>query len=142
VTSLDPAPLAAVNRAIAGEPVALQLASGEVVQEAEGVVMTAESTSWLGDHDRVRTVPTAEVCKVIRQIRHRAGKGYAWGLLACVPAAVVVSRANENDRPGSFFNAILTEVICGFAGMLVAAGFKQPRDHVVYTAPGSCGSAR
>jgi hypothetical protein len=141
-TSLDPVPLATVNRAIAGEPVALHLASGEVIREAEGVVMTAESTSWLGDGDRVRTVPTAEVCKVIRQIRHRAGKGYAWGLLACVPAAVGISRANRNDPAGSFLDALLTEVVCGFAGMLVAAGFKLPRDRVVYVAPGSCGSAR
>ena len=141
VTSLDPVPLATVNRAIEEQPVALYLASGEVIREAEGVVMTAESTSWLGDDDQVRTVPTSEVCKVVRQIRYRAGLGYAWGLLACVPLAVAVSR-NDNDFTNGFLSAVASDLICGFAGMLIAAGFKQPPDRVVYVAPGSCGPAR
>lgn len=141
VTSLDPAPLAVVNRAIESQPVMLQLASGEVIREAEGVVMTAESTSWQGGGDHVRTVPTAQVCKVIRQVRYRAGKGYAWGLLACAPVAYGLSHGKSDPLEGL---AILffSEALCGFAGMLVSAGFKQPPDRVVYSAPGSCGPMR
>lgn len=142
VTSLDPVPLATVNRAIEEQPVALYLASGEVVREAEGVVMTAESTSWLGDGGKVRTVPTTEVCKVVRQVRHRAGKGYAWGLLGCIPIAVAVSRRDNNDISGGVLSAMVADAFCAFAGMLIAAGFKQPPDRVVYVAPGSCGPAR
>ena len=141
-TSLDPAPLAAVNREIEDQPVKIQLASGEVVQEAEGVVITAESTSWLVEHSRVRTVPTAEVCKLIRQVRFRAGKGYAWGLLACAPIAAGVADANKKGLSGGFLPLLLTEMLCPFAGMVIAAGLKQPPDRVVYSAPGSCGSTR
>src|SRR5436309_2294569 len=140
-TSLDPAPLAAVNRAIEDQPVKIQLASGEVVDDVEGVVMTAESTSWLVNHGRVRTVPTAEVCQVIRQVRFRAGKGYAWGLLACAPIAYGAAHGNKDPLAG-IGTLLFTEMICPFAGMLIAAGFKQPPDLVVYSAPGSCGPAR
>jgi len=142
VTSLDPLPLATVNRAIEDQPVALHLASGEVLREVEGVVMTAESTSWLGGGDRVRTVPTTEVCKVVRQVRHRAGKGYVWGLLACAPFAVAVSRDHSDFDPLEVLNAAAFDALCAFAGMLIGAGFKQPPDRVVYVAPGSCGPAR
>ena len=142
-TSLDPAPLAAVNRAIEDQPVKIQLASGEVVDDVEGVVMTAESTSWLVNHGRIRTVPTAEVCTVIRQVRFRAGKGYAWGLLACAPIAYGVANGSRDQDPLRGLGALLlTEMLCPFAGMLIAAGFKQPPDLVVYSAPGSCGPAR
>ncbi|HEX3553555.1 MAG TPA: hypothetical protein VIA62_10035 [Thermoanaerobaculia bacterium] len=141
-TSLDAAPLAAVNRAIEDQPVKIRLASGEVVEEAEGVVMTPESTSWLVNHGRVRTVPTAEVCQVIRQVRFRAGKGYAWGLLACAPLAYGVGNANNKDLFGGFASLLLTEMVCPLAGLLITAGFKQPPDRVVYSAPGSCGLIR
>src|ERR1700681_3907690 len=73
LTSLDAVNLATVNRVIEGQPVSLHLASGEVVKEAEGVTLTAETTSWRGDHDRQRMVPTADVCQVILQVRFRAG---------------------------------------------------------------------
>ena len=89
----------------------------------------------------MRTVPTAEVCKVIRQVRHRAGKGYAWGLLGCIPIAVAVARRDNNDVSGGVLSAMVADAFCAFAGMLIAAGFKLPRDRVVYVAPGSCGSA-
>ncbi|HYX25320.1 MAG TPA: hypothetical protein VFC23_14285 [Thermoanaerobaculia bacterium] len=142
-TSVDPAPLAAVNRAIEDQPVKIRLASGEVVEEAEGVVMTAESTSWLVNHGRVRTLPTAEVCQVIRQVRFRAGKGYAWGLLACAPIAYGVANGYQSRDPlGGVASLLFTEMLCPLAGMLIAAGLKQPPDRVVYSAPGSCGPAR
>jgi hypothetical protein len=140
MTSLDPVPLAAVNRAIEGEPVQLQLANGEVIREAEDVEMTAESTSWTKD-DHKRTVPTAEVCKVIRQIRHRAGKGYAWGLVACAPGALA-SGSGTKDPLAALGNLLIFEGLCPFIGMFVFAALKQPPDRVVYSAPGSCGPAR
>ena len=141
VTSLDAVTLSAVNRAIEGQPVALELASGEVVREVEGAVVTAESTSWLGDGDRMRTVPTSEVCKVSRQVRHRAGKGYLWGLVACIPVAVAANAQKSGDI-GSSLQPIIAEALCAVLGMVVAAGLKLPRDRVVYSAPGSCGPAR
>ncbi|HEX4961612.1 MAG TPA: hypothetical protein VF173_12285 [Thermoanaerobaculia bacterium] len=142
VTVLDPASLAAINHEINDQPVALQLASGEVVQEVEGVVMTPESTSWRGEGDRQRTVPTAEVCKVTRQVRHRAGKGYLWGLLACAPISISVADSHRNDLLGGGFLGAFVEGLCPLIGLLVAAGFKQPPDRVVYSAPGVCGPAR
>jgi hypothetical protein len=142
LTSLDAVSLATVNRVIEGQPVSLRLASGEVVKEAEDVTLTAETTSWRGDHDRQRSVPTAGVCKVILQVRFRAGKGYAWGLLGCAPVAVLAARSNHGSDPLEGLGTLLiTEILCPFAGMLIAAGFKQPPDRVVYSAPGSCDAA-
>jgi hypothetical protein len=140
LTSLDAVSLATVNRAIEGQPVSLRLASGEVVKEAEGVTMTAETTSWRGDNDRQRMVPTADVCQVILQVRFRAGKGYAWGLLACAPVAYAVGDANKDPLDG-LFALLLTEALCPLIGIAVSAGLKQPPDRVVYSAPGPCGVA-
>ncbi|MFY9824527.1 MAG: hypothetical protein WAM82_24335 [Thermoanaerobaculia bacterium] len=144
VTSLDAATLATVNHAIEGQPVSLHLASGEVVKEAENVTVTMETTTWRGDHDRQRSVPTSEVCKVIRQVRFRAGKGYAWGLLACAPVAAAAGQTNNRngDPLEGLALLLLTEALCPFIGMAVSAGFKQPPDRVVYSAPGSCGALR
>jgi hypothetical protein len=125
---------------IEGQPVALRLASGEVVKEAENVTMTAETTSWRGDHDRQRIVPTKEVCEVILQVRFRAGKGYAWGLLACAPLAYAAGNANKDPLAG-LAALLLTEALCPFIGMGIVAGLKQPADRLVYSAPGSCVAA-
>ncbi|HEV7783949.1 MAG TPA: hypothetical protein VGQ28_01365 [Thermoanaerobaculia bacterium] len=140
LTSLDAVTLATVNRVIEGQPVALRLASGEVVKEAENVTMTAETTSWRGDHDRQRIVPTKEVCEVILQVRFRAGKGYAWGLLACAPLAYAAGNANKDPLAG-LAALLLTEALCPFIGMGIVAGLKQPADRLVYSAPGSCVAA-
>jgi hypothetical protein len=140
LTSLDAVTLATVNRAIEGQPVSLYLANGEVVKEVEDLTMTAETTSWLGEHDRIRTVPTSEVCKVILQTRFRAGKGYAWGLLACAPVAYAVGDATKDPLEG-LFALLLTEALCPLIGIAVSAGLREPPDRVVYSAPGSCGAA-
>jgi hypothetical protein len=140
LTSLDAVNLARVNRVIEGQPVSLHLASGEVVKEAEDVTLTAETTTWRGDHDHRRSVPTAEVCQVILQVRFRAGKGYAWGLLACAPIAFAAGNSEQDPLEGLSL-LLLTEALCPFIGMFAAAGLKQPPDRVVYAAPGSCGSA-
>lgn len=135
-----PPTLAEVNHAVEDEPVTVELRSGEVVREVEGLVMTAESTTWF-DGDRARTVPTEEVCRVIRLIRHRAGKGYAWGLLGCAPLALAAGRS-PRDPLAALGNLLLTEGLCPFIGMFIAAAAKEPPDRVVYTAPGSCGPVR
>jgi hypothetical protein len=135
-----PPALAAVNQAVEDQPVTLELASGEVVREVEGLVMTADATSWF-DGEHARTVPTAEVCKVIRQIRHRAGKGYAWGLLGCAPLAIAIGKSTDDPLAG-LGRLVISEGLCAFFGMFVAAALKQPPDRVVYTAPGACGPAR
>ena len=73
VTALDPASLAVLHRALEDQPASLVLAGGEVVREAEDVVMNAETTSWReGEHQR--SVPTSQVCKVLRQVRFRLTK--------------------------------------------------------------------
>lgn len=140
LTSLDAAGLATVNRVIEGQPVALRLASGEVVKEAEDVTLTAETTSWRGDRDRQRSVPTSEVCQVTLQVRFRAGKGYAWGLLGCAPLAYAAGNANRDPLAG-LFALLLVEGVCPFFGLGIAAGLKEPPDRVVYSAPGRCGAA-
>lgn len=142
LTSLDAVSLATVNRVIEGQPVALRLASGEVVKEVEDVTLTAETTSWRGDHDRQRIVPTKDVCEVVLQVRFRAGKGYAWGLLACAPIAyAAANQADHRDPLESVGILLVTELFCPFLGMGIAAGLKQPPDRVVYSAPGRCGIA-
>ena len=135
VTAADSSSLAVVNHALEDQPATIVLASGEVVRDVEGTMMTPESTSWRGDGDRERTVPTFQVCKVSREIRKRAGKGFAWGLLGGVPVALAY--AHSTDFPlDSLFYFLAAELACGFLGMLVGAGLKQPPDRVVYT--GSC----
>jgi hypothetical protein len=139
VTSIDPASLTVVHRALQGEPATLVLASGEVVRDAYDVVFGAESTSWRKG-DRRRDVPTSQVCKVIHQIRFRAGKGYAWGALACAPIALAISRS-QDDPIGAIGSFILIQGLCPLVGIFIASGLKEPPDPVVYTAPGSCGPA-
>lgn len=142
VTSLDALSLAAINREVEDQPVTIRLASGEVVKEAEGFTMTVETTSWRDGHDRGRAVPTAEVCQVVRQVRHRAGLGYAWGLLACAPIAIAAGRGEHGDPLAGLGTLLFTEALCPFLGMFIATGLKQPPDRVVYTAPGGCGTAK
>jgi hypothetical protein len=103
---------------------------------------TAAATSWRSD-EQERTVPTADVLKVTREMRFRAGKGILWGLVAGLPisAAVTANQHNNNffgssPRPIVFF---LTDVACGLAGLVAVAGLKLPLDLVVYVAPPSAG---
>lgn len=140
VTSLDPASLGVLHRALEDQPATLVLGSGEVVRDAEDVVMNAETTSWReGEHQR--SVPSSQVCKVVRQVRFRAGKGYAWGLLACAPFAWAAADAQKDPLAG-LGALLLTEGLCPLIGLLVGAVLKEPPDRVVYAAAESCGPAR
>jgi len=137
VTSLDPTSLAVLQRTLEDQPAALVLASGEVVHSAEGVVMTAETTSWR-EGERSRSVPTSEICKVLREVRFRGGKGYAWGLLACAPVAHVIANSTK-DPLEALGEILLIEGLCPLIGVFVAAVLKEPPDRVVYAAAESCG---
>jgi hypothetical protein len=140
VTSLDPTSLAVLQRALEDQPATLVLGSGEVVRSAEGVIMTAVTTSWR-EGERSRSVPSSAVCKVLREVRFRGGKGYAWGLLACAPVAHVIASSNK-DPWGALGTVLLIEGLCPLIGVFVAAGLRQPPDRVVYAAAESCGAAR
>lgn len=133
----SPPPLAAVNQAAEGQPVTVELRSGEIVKSVEGFVMTVDSTVWF-DGEHARSVPTAEICKVTRQISHRAGKGYAWGLLGCAPVALLAGQ-NEHDPFAGLGRLLATEAVCALAGILVFSGMHLPPDRVIYTAPTPCG---
>jgi hypothetical protein len=138
VTSLDPAGLSTLHRALDGQPATVVLAGGETAREVEDVEVGAETTSWR-EGDRARSVPTSQVCQVVRQIRFRAGKGYAWGTLACAPLAWGVGQAQRDPLAG-LGAVLLVEGLCPLIGLFVAAGLKQPADRVVYASP-SCGPA-
>jgi len=141
VTALDPPGLDAVRRALEGQPATLVIAGGEVVRDAEEVVLDADTTSWRDGEGR-RSVPTAKVCKVVRQVRFRAGKGYAWGLLACAPVAWGVAQG-EKDPLAGLGRLLLVEGICPLLGIFVASVLKNPPDRTVYAAAGSaCEPAR
>jgi hypothetical protein len=109
VTSLDPANLAVVHRALEDQPVTLVLASGEVVREAEDVVVGAESTSW----------------------RPPAGGPYLSGLQGDSPAPVSSREGIRVGHPG-LGSLILVEGLCPLIGILIARG---STERVVYEAP-------
>jgi hypothetical protein len=122
----------AVNRALEEQPAIVELASGETVHDVEEVKMTAESTSWR-DGDRVRTVPTSEVRRIVRQVRFRAGKGLGWGAAGGAVAGYFIA-AHQRDTSNQVLGFIAITVASGLAGMFVTGVMRQPPDQVVYTA--------
>ena len=126
---------------LAGEPVTIELAGGEVVQQALAVRLGTEVTSWHDASGRERTVPTAEVRRVLREQRHLIGRGFGYGTAAGVLPAYAVAQSqchrgcsaalfgSENAFVG-FFLVILAG---GVIGMAVAAANRHPV--VVYAAP-------
>jgi hypothetical protein len=123
----------AVNRALEDQPAIVELRSGESVHDVEDVKMTAESTSWR-DGDRVRTVPTAEVRRVVRQLRFRAGKGFGWGAAGGAVVGYFVA-AHQRNSLNQAFGFIVFDLASGLAGMFVTTIMRQPPDQVVYVAP-------
>jgi hypothetical protein len=123
----------AVNRTLAEQPAIVELRSGETVHDVEDVKMTAESTSWR-DGDRVRTVPTAEVRRVVRQIRFRAGKGFGWGAAGGAVAGFFIA-AHQRDSLNQVAGFLVIDLASGLAGMFVTTIMRQPPDQVVYVAP-------
>src|SRR5258708_23706739 len=83
----DPARLPAINDDLAGEPATVELAGGEVVQQARSVRLGTEVTSWQESSGRERTVPTAEVRRVLREQKRLIGRGFGYGAaVALLPA--------------------------------------------------------
>jgi hypothetical protein len=130
-----PADLVAVNNALADHPAIVELRGGEKVEDVEDVRMTAESTSWR-DGDQVRTVPTAEVSRVTRQVRRRGWSGLGWGILAGLPVGWLVASTQHGE--GTFISKqqattfVLTDVACGLVGMIIDGSRRH--DQVVYAA--------
>src|SRR5260370_15936846 len=93
----DPARFPAINDDLAGEPATVELASGEVVQQARSVRLGTEVTSWQESSGRERTVPTAEVRRGLRAqqppirrgVRRRAARG--------LPPAPPLGRRPDNS---------------------------------------------
>lgn len=125
----------AVNRTLEEQPAIVELRSGERVHDVEDVKMTAESTSWR-DGDRVRTVPTADVRRVVRQLRFRAGKGFGWGAAGGAVVGYFIA-AHQHDSENQVLGFILFDLASGLAGMFVTTIMRQPPDQVVYVAPGA-----
>ena len=133
----DPARFPAINDDLAGEPATVELASGEVVQQARSVRLGTEVTSWQESSGRERTVPTAEVRRVLREQKRLIGRGFGYGAaVAFLPAALVVS-SNKNSGflsgAGAFYEGLLIVVGGGLVGMVVAAVSRHPV--VVYQGP-------
>lgn len=128
----------AVNRALAEQPAIVELRGGERVHDVEDVKMSAEATSWR-DGDRVRTVPTAEVLRVVRQLRFRAGKGFGWGAAGGAVAGYFIA-AHQHDTQNQVLGFIVLDIASGLAGMFVTTIMRQPPDQVVYVAPGAAGA--
>ncbi|HXO40368.1 MAG TPA: hypothetical protein VN999_02895 [Thermoanaerobaculia bacterium] len=125
----------AVNRTLEEQPAIVELRSGESVHDVEDVKMTAESTSW-HDGDRVRTVPTAEVRRVVRQLRFRAGKGFGWGAAGGAVVGYFVA-AHQRNADNQVLGFLIFDLASGLAGMFVTTVMRQPPDQVVYVAPGA-----
>lgn len=139
----DPAKLQAITDDLEGLPATIELASGEVVQKAQSVRLGTEVTSWRESSGRERTVPTAEVRRVLREQRRLIGRGFGYGAAAAfLPAALVVGNYKSNgffSGYGGFYEGLLIVVGGGLIGMVVAAVNRHPV--VVYQGPPAPGAA-
>jgi hypothetical protein len=140
-TGGGPADFDAVNHSLADQLATVELKSGQKAKDVEDVRMTADSTSWR-DGDQVRTVPTAEVSRVTREVRRRLWSGFGWGVLAGLPVGFLV--ASTQKSPSGYLNFasdqqvttfVLVDLACGLAGMAISGALRQPR--VVYAAAGA-----
>jgi hypothetical protein len=131
----DPDRLKDVSDELAGEAATVELTSGEVVQKAQSLRIGTETTTWYDASGRERTVPTAEVRRVLREQRHLIGRGFGYGAAIAVLPAILVANStgchrNCGDEPlaglGQFVAGLLTVVAGGLIGMVVAAGMRHP----------------
>jgi hypothetical protein len=135
----DPGKLQDINDDLAGEPATIELTSGEVVQQALAVRLGTEVTSWHDASGRERTVPTAEVRRVLRDQRHLIGRGFGYGAAAGVLPGFLIaqSQCHHCSDPffseGAFIGGVLAVVAGGVIGMVFAAANRHPV--VVYSGP-------
>jgi hypothetical protein len=144
----DPAKLQEISEDLAGDSATVELTSGEVVQKAQSVRLGTEVTSWREASGRERSVPTAEVRRVLREQRHLIGRGFGYGATAAIlPAYFVANNAGCHKGCGEepfsgaapFVAGLLVVVAGGLVGMVVAAGNRHPV--VVYAGPPAGGAA-
>jgi hypothetical protein len=139
----DPGKLQEITDDLAGEPATVALTSGEVVQKAQSIRLGTEVTSWHDASGRERTVPTAEVRRVLREQRHLIGRGFGYGATAGVLPGYLVFQGGgcRHGRgcsefygsEGAFIAGVLVVIAGGLIGMAVAAANRHPV--VVYTGP-------
>jgi hypothetical protein len=135
----DPGKLQDINDDLAGEPATIELTSGEVVQQALAVRLGTEVTSWHDASGRERTVPTAEVRRVLRDQRHLIGRGFGYGAaVGVLPGFLIAqSQCHHCSDPffseGAFIGGVLAVVAGGVIGMVFAAANRHPV--VVYSGP-------
>jgi hypothetical protein len=133
----DPGKLQEITDDLAGEPATIELTSGEIVQKALSIRLGTEVTSWHDASGRERTVPTAEVRRVLREQRHLIGRGFGYGAAAGVlPGYLVLQSGSRHSSDpfgseGAFIAGVLVVIGCGLIGMAVAAANRHPV--VVYT---------
>ena len=94
----DPGKLQEITDDLAGEPATIELASGEVVQKAQSIRLGTEVTSWHDASGRERTVPTAEVRRVLREQRRLIGRGFGYGAAAGVLPGYLVFQSSGCRR--------------------------------------------
>jgi hypothetical protein len=137
--ALDPGKLQDINDDLAGEPATIELTSGEVVQQALAVRLGTEVTSWHDAAGRERTVPTAEVRRVLREQRHLIGRGFGYGAAAGVLPGFLVAESQCHRCSDPFFSegaligGVLVVIAGGVIGMVFAAANRHPV--VVFTGP-------
>lgn len=137
----DPARLQEISEDLAGEPATIELASGEVVQKAQSVRIGSEVTSWYDATGHERSVPTAEVRRVLQEQRHLIGRGFGYGAAIGVAPGILVFESYQNCKSNcgiwsgqaGLLAGLLIVIAGGLVGMLVAAGNRHPV--VVYAGP-------
>ncbi len=136
----DPGKLQEITDDLAGDAATIELTSGEVVPKAREIRLGTEVTSWHDATGRERTVPTAEVRRVLRDQRRLIGRGFGYGAAAGVLPGYFVFQSGSQCRhcsdfgsEGAFLGGVLVIIAGGLIGMVVAAGNRHPV--VVYTGP-------
>jgi hypothetical protein len=138
----DPARLQEISDDLAGEPATIELASGEVVQKAQSVRIGSEVTSWYDATGRERSVPTAEVRRVLQEQRHLIGRGFGYGAaIGVLPGFLVAQNGQSCGKGGcgiwsgadAYAAGLLIVIGSGLIGMVAAAANRHPV--VVYAGP-------
>lgn len=140
--AMDEARTQELNEVLAGELATVELTGGEVVHKAQSVRFEAETVSWQDAAGKQRTVPIAEVSRVLRDQTHQLGRGFGYGAAAAVLPGYLVATGtqckhgcgeDELAGAGPFIAGVLIVVAGGLIGMLVAAANRHPV--AVYSGP-------
>ncbi|HEY0781095.1 MAG TPA: hypothetical protein VGE98_01470 [Thermoanaerobaculia bacterium] len=124
----------AINEDLEGDSATVELAGGEVIQKALWVSLGPQTSSWRDAAGNERSVPTADVRRVLQEPRHLLGRGFGYGALAAlVPTFIAAEARASKDASLDGFAAVAVGVpIGGLLGMAVAESIRHPV--VVYEA--------